>query len=117
VNCLTALSEAVVKEPSDKEYLLKSNLEMINANLPSIVYVPFVHNSYRNYTVLNIAVEESRLFLTKQRAPYLVCVEVFRPEELKIWAKENSTGISTKKEGGMWANLKERAKKSKKTKA
>ena len=39
--------------------------------------------SLRNYAVLNIVVEESRLFLTKERAPYMICMELFRPEEIK----------------------------------
>jgi hypothetical protein len=34
--------------------------------------------------VLRVVPEESRLFLTKERAPFLVCLEVYRPEELKI---------------------------------
>ena len=38
--------------------------------------------------MLNIAVEESRLFLTKERAPFMICVEIFRPEELKLDLQE-----------------------------
>jgi hypothetical protein len=35
--------------------------------------------------MLKIAVDESRIFLTRQRAPFLVCLEVYRPlEELKF---------------------------------
>jgi len=41
--------------------------------------------------VLNIVVEESRLFLTKERAPYMICLEVFRPDEIKHSLEEKET--------------------------
>ena len=31
--------------------------------------------------MLNICVEETKLFITNQRAPYMICLEVYRPEE------------------------------------
>ena len=31
--------------------------------------------------VLNIAVEETKCFLTAQKAPYLICIEAFLPQE------------------------------------
>ena len=34
--------------------------------------------------MLNICEQESRLFLTKNRAPYLICLEIFRPEEVLL---------------------------------
>lgn len=37
----------------------------------------------RNYAVLHIAVEEAKVFQTKERAPLLLCIEVYRPDELK----------------------------------
>lgn len=42
----------------------------------------------RNYTVLKICVEETRLFMTRERAPFMLCVEVYRPEEIFVEAKE-----------------------------
>ena len=57
---------------------------MINRNLPSNVYIPFVNNSWRNYTVLNICENESKLFLTNTRAPFLICLEIYRPEEILV---------------------------------
>ena len=51
-------------------------------NLPARVYVPFVNDSARNYAVLHIAALESRLFQTKNRVLILLCVEVYRPDEL-----------------------------------
>jgi len=35
----------------------------------------------RNNAVLNINVDEAIVFSTKERAPYYICVEIFRPEE------------------------------------
>jgi hypothetical protein len=37
----------------------------------------------RNYAVLHIVVEEAKVFQTKERAPLLLCIECYRPDELK----------------------------------
>lgn len=38
----------------------------------------------RNYAILKIADSESRIFLTKERAPFMICLEAYRPyEEMK----------------------------------
>ena len=42
----------------------------------------------RNYAVLSIAVDESRIFVTKERAPYRICLEVYRPAEEIKYQKE-----------------------------
>jgi hypothetical protein len=42
---------------------------------------------------LSIAYEESRLFLTRERAPFMVCLEIYRPEEIRIEAEENGMQI------------------------
>ena len=34
---------------------------------------------------LNIVEKESRLFITAEKAPFLICVEVFQPQELEIY--------------------------------
>lgn len=67
---------------------LKEGLDKINKFLPSAVYIPFVSESLRNYAVLNIVTSESRLFLTKTRAPFMICLELFRPDEIMTAAKE-----------------------------
>jgi hypothetical protein len=41
-------------------------------------------DAIRNYAVLNIIVEETKLFLTRERAPFVLCVEIYRPSELKL---------------------------------
>jgi hypothetical protein len=38
----------------------------------------------RNHAILNIVVEEARIFQTKERAPILLCFEVYRPIEMTI---------------------------------
>ena len=38
-------------------------------------------DSIRNNLVLNIVFEESRVFSTKTRSPFYICLEVFRPED------------------------------------
>jgi len=54
----------------------------VNEHLPARVYIPFVNDSARNFAVLHIAALESRIFQTKSRAPVLLCIEVYRPDEL-----------------------------------
>ena len=38
----------------------------------------------RNYAVLHIVAEESRIFKTKERCPLLLCIEVYRPTEVSL---------------------------------
>jgi hypothetical protein len=42
-----------------------------------MAYVPLLSKLHRNYMILNIAELESRLFVTAEKAPYLICIEVF----------------------------------------
>ena len=61
---------------------------MINQHLPASVYIPFVGNSTRNNCVLHIPPEEARVFQTKERAPIMLCIEVFRPDEMSVIIKK-----------------------------
>lgn len=72
-----------MRVPNQLEYL-HHKLKEINKQLPAAVYLPFVHASKRNYAVLHIAADESRIFKTKERAPLLLCIEVYRPIELSL---------------------------------
>jgi hypothetical protein len=67
---------------------LQEGLEKMNKFLPAAVYIPFVSESLRNYAVLNIVTSESRLFLTKTKAPFMITLELFRPDEIMTAAKE-----------------------------
>lgn len=60
----------------------------MNLKLPACVYVPFTKSTSINYAdcnqyynVLNIVVEETRIFSTKTRAPFYICLEVYNPIE------------------------------------
>ena len=52
--------------------------------IPAAVYLPFVSLGLRNYCVLNIQVDETKLFVTKSRAPFMVCLELYKPEEFLV---------------------------------
>lgn len=68
----------------EKKLFLKKRLCEINRMLPAQVYIPFVNKSMRNYAILNICAEEAKIFQTKERAPILLCLEVYRPIEMTI---------------------------------
>lgn len=76
-------------EHENKKEVLIKGLKVVNQQLPGNIYIPFVNNSWRNYTVLNICENESKLFYTKTRAPYLLCLEIYRPEEILLTAQSN----------------------------
>jgi phosphatidylinositol 4-kinase len=56
-------------------------IQEINLKLPACVYIPFVKDSDQYSNILNIVFEETRIFSTKQRAPFYICLEVFNPIE------------------------------------
>ncbi|CAD8142504.1 unnamed protein product [Paramecium pentaurelia] len=58
---------------------LKADIQKINRGLPAAVYIPF--QGVRNYVVLNIVVDECKVFSTKCRSPFYLCFEIYRPEE------------------------------------
>ena len=87
----------IILNARNREEALFNGLQQINLHLPANVYIPFVTNSMRNYVILHIKVMEAKVFVTKTKAPYLIWVEVFRPEEAKFKDKidkitENSFG-------------------------
>ena len=84
---LTDLCTQVLSEPGNKKEALLAGLRKINEGLPANVYIPFVSNNWRNYAILNICEKESKLFFTKTRAPYLICLEIYRPEEILVTAQ------------------------------
>lgn len=80
---LTEISLALINVPDRAEYL-RTELTKLNRCLPGSVYIPFVNSSMRNYAVLHIVVKEAKVFQTKERAPLLLCIEVYRPDELYL---------------------------------
>ena len=88
IKCLTELSERLGlmrdANKSTKMKILKEELLQINQFLPASVYIPFVDNSTRNNCVLHIPPDEARIFQTKERAPVMLCIEIFRPDEMGV---------------------------------
>ena len=74
----------IILTASNREEALFNGLQKINMHLPAAVYIPFVNASMRNYVVLHINILEAKVFITKERAPFLIWIEVFRPEENKF---------------------------------
>ncbi len=56
--------------------------------MPAAVYVPFVNSAIRNYAVLHIPVSELKVFQTKERAPFVICIEIYRPDELCAYVEQ-----------------------------
>ena len=63
----------------DKKAVLQEELAKVNALLPACVYIPFSSPKIRECFILHIPIQEAKVFTTKERAPYLLCIEVFRP--------------------------------------
>ena len=76
----------MLENHEDRMQSLIEGLAEVNKMLPASVYIPFVNKAWRNYCVLNIVESESRLFITNTKAPYMVCIEVYRPEEILVTA-------------------------------
>lgn len=86
IMALTNLSDAVMEQPTNKDKLRFTKMELckLNRRLPAQVYLPFVSKSMRNYAVLNVVAEDAIVFKTKERAPLLLTFEVYRPTEMLI---------------------------------
>eukprot|EP00347_Sterkiella_histriomuscorum_P016779 403351884 len=80
---LTDISNDLITVTNREEYL-REELKKVNRLLPASVYIPFVNNSIRNYAILHIVTDEAKVFQTKERAPLLLCLEAYRPEELLL---------------------------------
>ena len=73
----------------NRKSLLKQELMKLNSNLPARVYLPFLKSSIRNHAVLHISHKESVVFKTKTRAPYMITLELYRPDEIEADFKMN----------------------------
>jgi phosphatidylinositol 4-kinase len=72
---------------------LYSKINQINKKLPMNVYIPFLHNSCRNYVVVHIPLEEIKIFRTKTRAPIMLCFEIVRMDEINSNLNKNSCNL------------------------
>jgi hypothetical protein len=61
---LTELCDDIMKQPTPeaKDWFMRKRLCEVNKHLPAAVYLPFVSKSMRNHAILNIVVEEARIF-------------------------------------------------------
>lgn len=90
---LTQISDELITAPNQMAYL-RQELRKVNAQLPGAVYIPFLAESMRNYAVLHVVVDESKIFKTKERAPLMLTLEVFRPIELTLCKKPLFVDVS-----------------------
>ena len=96
VKYLTDLSSKLIGIENKLE-ILKKQLSKLNASLPSNVYIPFVNEQIRSYIVLNIPVKETKVFVTKDKAPYLIAVELFDPLEIAYDPEMNKVSLHSDK--------------------
>ena len=81
IKYLTDISEIISKE-ANKTEALKREIRRLNQYLPASVYIPFCQDSIRNYAVLHVNPEEVHVFQTKTRCPYMITIEMYRPDEI-----------------------------------
>ena len=81
INYLTDISSDLISS-DNKDTILQKELTKLNKKLPGNVYIPFVSNQTRNYIVLSIPPSEAKVFVTKDKAPYLIAIEIFDPLEI-----------------------------------
>lgn len=119
-NSLCSISEEIStsKDVNSSLSYLKSKLIEINMYLPSNVYLPFLE--IRNYAVVHISVSETRIFKTKNRAPFLVVLELIRLEELgseisKAKLKKSDANNKKEKQKSQPKNSFEKNKKGKRS--
>jgi phosphatidylinositol 4-kinase len=84
VEALTDIAIDLLLVPNKLDSL-RERLCLVNCSLPAGVYLPFTKKFLRESAVLWLRTAEAKVFVTKERAPYMVCIEVFNPaEELKL---------------------------------
>jgi len=83
----------IIKKKNRPEALKQLLHDMNRVLRPSYVYIPIVKESLRYYSVLNIVAEETKVFSTKERAPFYVCLELFMPQEELAYEYNEYFGI------------------------
>lgn len=94
VEKLTEIS-AIIMKSADKKAVLQKELSKVNQMLPACAYIPFSDPKLRESFVLHIPINEAKVFTTKERAPYLICIEVFQP--LKEYKMQKNSDLSLSK--------------------
>uniref|UniRef100_A0A7S3JSQ7 PI3K/PI4K catalytic domain-containing protein n=1 Tax=Aureoumbra lagunensis TaxID=44058 RepID=A0A7S3JSQ7_9STRA len=90
ISALTALSLELSPEKKNCQDIFKNQLEKLDQQLihqtDTIAYLPFV--GFQTERIVRIHVKESKLFITKERCPFLVCLEL---EKCAIDAEKMNT--------------------------
>ena len=107
IDALTQISQLLLTVQSKTEFL-KEELKKINKLLPAGIYVPFNTFKARNCAILHIPISEARVFTTKERAPFKISIEIFRPYKEVKYANKNPKIEKTrdKRSTSVPANLK-----------
>lgn len=83
VETLCSICEKTKDIPQDDQLsYIRREITEINKSLPANIYIPFLKESIRNYVICHIPVTEIKIFRTKNRAPYMITVEVIRIDEI-----------------------------------
>lgn len=72
----------------EEEFL--SELTMLNKGFPQNIYIPFSNRNTRNYVIMNISLNDCKIFKTKERAPFLLTCECIRLEEMCYIVDKNN---------------------------
>ena len=76
---LCDISNELSKQPIENQMeFLYEKITEINQKLPCNVYLPFLHDSCRNYLICHIPLEGVKIFRTKTRCPIMLTFELIR---------------------------------------
>ena len=90
---LCDISNELANQPIDNQKIfLYKKLTEINKKLPFNVYLPFLHDSCRNYLICHIPLEAASIFKTKTRCPIMLTFELIRISDIsaKIYGKKKN---------------------------
>ena len=83
IETLCNICERTKEIPNEAQLgFIRKEITEINKTLPANIYIPFLKDSIRNYIICHIPVTELKIFRTKNRAPYMLTVEVIRIDEV-----------------------------------
>ena len=68
---------------------IKERLEKISEGLPSFIFIPSQKIGYRNSSIMSIEINETRIFQTKTKTNFTLCLQIVKPEEFLM----RSSGI------------------------
>ena len=94
IETLCNICERTKEIPNEQQLgFIRREITEINKTLPANIYIPFLKDSIRNYIICHIPVTELKIFRTKNRAPYMLTIEVIRIDEViqYLLNKEKST--------------------------